>query len=257
MITHSVRLWAQLMAVVIAASMLSACGILNEDRLAGSCGIAVDGSGSAATKTGFDAASQIEHDVNGFLFQAKCRQVVFAAISGESRNDYCNQAATRIDLDPDDIGNARRVTVRAANRLAAKKEVQTLLTCIKSDPRSVDGSDILGGLAALADRRPDTTGTYQLLVISDFVIYVAGRSVGSDLATPEARQRAVNRYRSQIPNLAGADVTTAGFGVLYSDDPQKANDFDLFWRQVLTIAKCASFHRYGAAAAPLNASHPA
>ena len=229
--------------------VLSGCslGLFGEEQLSGGCGIAVDGSPSADAETGFDAGAETERTVEKFLFDAGCKQLVFAPISGASPMNRCN--AEPMDLDPEISSGTDRVQVRASLRGQALAASLELLDCIRTDPPSVQGSDILGGLATLARSRPDGSDPYRLLVISDFAAWgPEGGMRNRDLSTPELRSQLIAEYAAdgRLPDLSGAEVSTAGFGLLFSDDPRRFAGFEAFWNELMREhAGCASFGPVG------------
>ncbi|MFI0486626.1 hypothetical protein [Actinomadura sp. 9N215] len=217
--------------VAVAASLLSGCG---PERLSGACGIVVDGSGSSHSVTGFNADGEAQRHVKKFLEKAGCAQVVFAPISGASLSSICQQEA--VQLDPDVTGNVDRELLWSSRRKDVVKKTENLRRCISTDPRSTGGSDVLGGLASVAQRRPAGISEFPVLVISDFLQH--DRSVNlyrADLSTPAKRSELIGRIAAEgrIPDLSGFRLSLAGYGRLQGSDPAKFTGFDRFWRQLL------------------------
>ncbi|MEO3788422.1 hypothetical protein ABGB12_34265 [Actinocorallia sp. B10E7] len=227
---------ARLLALPIGFALLlpglTACG--GPQRLSGGCGIVVDGSGSSRETTGFNADQQLRKDLDRFLLKAKCRNVVFAAITVNSAASTCSSEP--IDLDPDEIGTTPREQVRASFRAATLIAAQSLLKCIYDDKRNDGGSDVLGGLARIARSHPDSAGDFNVLVVSDFMHTDPHVSLyRADLGTELKREKIIDGLvdRGQISDLSSIKLTTSGYGMLQGKDPAKFSQFDAFWRSVL------------------------
>jgi hypothetical protein len=223
-------------------------GGTSDDRLSGSCGIVMDGSGTGAPGTGMDTPGIAAKIVEPFLYSTKCRYVAFAPIDGASRTSVCR--GETVDLDPDTLheGHADIPNGRRDMRDSAQRKVQEIYNCIAKDPRSVHASDVLGGLWVIASNRPVDTGKYTVLVISDFAQADKNVSVySSDLSTPASRTALEDRLvkADLIPDMTGIDVQYAGYGQMVDKDPAKVAGFDAFWQEVMIgRAHCASFKKY-------------
>jgi hypothetical protein len=215
-------------------------------KLTTACGIAVDGSGSSSSTTGFNADAGIQQAVVPFLNKEGCRRVVFAPISGASQGARCTQPM--IDIDPD-LGDTTNVQLaRGKKRQQVQQKATELLKCIRTDKVSPQGSDVLGGLSLLAQLHPEGKGQYKLLVISDFLEYGPnGDITKKNLHTPAGRGKLMDQMGSRIPNLGGADLAMVGFGKLLSKDAAKFADFNTFWTDLLiNRAHCKSVHLFNA-----------
>lgn len=226
-----IRCGALLSVAAVITTALSGC---SPQRLSGTCGIVVDGSGSGDNATGFNVDKQAKDNVDKYLRETECDRVVFAPISGASQSSYCQ--AQPIDIDPAVTGNVDRKRLWAAGRAKALKQTLDLRQCIRTDPRSTGGSDVLGGLAAVEQRRPAGATHFSVLVISDFM--QTDKSVNlyqDDLRTPAKRAALIEKIAKEgrVPNLSGMRLSAAGYGLLQSKDPTRYAGFDLFWRQLL------------------------
>jgi len=227
-----------LLATLVAGS---AC-IPEPERMTAACGIAIDGSGSGDDKKGFDAGGEIKRSIVPFLVQNKCRRVAYAPIAMASEAHFCTKPSE--DIDPDVSGNVDRKKLQNRYREQTRDRVSELLDCIRKDPRSKRGSDVLGGLKVLQKNRPQGEGNYHMLVISDFVTAGPEGWMGRiDLSTPARRTSLMDVFArdKRIPDLTGTEVLTAGYGKLFSDNPERMAGFDSFWNDLLKQrGKCAS-----------------
>jgi len=221
----------------------------DDPRLTGSCGIVVDGSGSANSATGFDTKKDIDLYVDDFLFDTGCRYVAFAPIDTSSMASKCSASAPVIDLDPDDIHNGQTdvPTSRQGYRKDAVTAAQGVYDCIQREP-SPHNSDVLGGLSQIARVRPSQTGAYTVLAVSDFSHGTGYFSIhGLDLSTVSSRAAVIARIKKDdtLPDLTGIDLRTVGFGVLFASNPSKSVYFDAFWHElILKYAHAKSFRPY-------------
>jgi hypothetical protein len=225
-----------LAAAALLATSVAGCG---PQRLKGACGIVVDGSYSGNAATGFDADKQLHSQLDSFLSSAGCRYVVFAPINGASQQSICS--APELDMDPDVQGDIDRQALHQAAYKAAMRRAEAVLTCARTDPRSISGaSDIVGGLDRIAQARPPVPGPYNVLVVSDFINWtVSLRLSRENLTTEASRSALINRLASQglLPDFHGAHVYAVGFGALSSRNPARFPDFSAFWHQFMSRAQ--------------------
>ncbi|MGC5321159.1 hypothetical protein ACPXB5_20750 [Micromonospora arida] len=231
------------LALVTLGALLTETACIREPaRLSAPCGIAVDGSGSGNQKNGFAAEQEVQRTVVTFLRDKGCRRISFAPIGTASEGHRCTHGV--VDVDPDAGGTVDREKLRDQRRVAVRGQAAKLLECIRKDTVSGRGSDVLGGLKVLAKNRPAGDGTYHLLVISDFIVSGPEGSLGrKDLSTPAKRTAVIRDYANDqgLPDLSGAEITTAGYGKLFSADAARMDDFDAFWNELLiTEAKCVA-----------------
>jgi|GEM_PF-4299018 len=239
------RIAAGAAGVVLASFSLAGCGAADSlvhpggKRLTGGCGVVVDGSGTSASASGFDASAQITGAVPAFLAAANCRYVEFGPIDGTSQSSVCTQP--RLDLDPDAAGDVDRTALRASHRQLAVQRAAKVLQCVQTDPRSVKGSDVLGGIANMAAIAADGTdgpAPMRVLVISDFDNNNNGVDVQAQigqLADPAARSEIIKTLdaKGTIPDLRQIDLYTAGYGLVFPRQPGQVQAFTAFWNDVL------------------------
>jgi hypothetical protein len=216
----------------LAAGLLSGCG--GPQRLTAMCGVVVDGTGSSDAKIGFNAQQEIADHLPAFLVKTKCGTVYYAPISGDSLASRCSEDP--IDIDPNVTGDVDRSEMWTAYRGLAVKRADALQSCVRSDPTSAGGSDVLGGLAVIARDRPAGGASFPVLVVSDFL--ENDRTVNlysANLAAQTARSRLIARLgdEGRIPDLSDIELSAAGYGMLQSRNPAQFSGFDLFWRQLL------------------------
>jgi hypothetical protein len=245
-----------LIAAVVGAVLVVGLGVVlvpravkafGEDRLTGSCGVVVDGSPSGAAKTGFDVVAQLRQELPAFLSRAGCKTVAFAPIDGSSETSPC--AARPVDVDPDvKNGTVNRDSLWARKRAEVLSRAEGVVTCIRTDPRSSAGSDVLGGLKRILRDRP-ADGTYPVLVVSDFVNndhnFSLSPTGGTDIRTPQRRTAVLGalQKRDRIPDLADVEVFTAGYGINMHAVPEQFTVFDAFWQELMKErAQCDDFH---------------
>ena len=219
-----------------------------EKRLSGGCGVVVDGSPSGDAKTGFDVVEQLRDSLPAFLDKTDCKTVAFSPIDGSSEISPCT--ARSLDLDPEvNQGGVARESLWASRRADALKRAESIATCIRSDPRSRVGSDVLGGLKRSLRERPEDD-SHTLLVVSDFVNndnnLVLDPKVGTDIRTPERRAAVLTMLeaKDRIPDLADVRVFTAGYGVTLRAVPEEFSIFDAFWTELMEVrAGCSEFRK--------------
>jgi hypothetical protein len=229
--------------LTIAALLMMGVTGCSQHRLIGACGVVVDGSGSGNATTGFDASGQLHNQLSKFLTTTGCRYVVFAPINGASQQSFCSEP--ELDMDPDIQGAVDRQTLHQEAFAAAMQRSEAMLKCARSDKRSIpNASDILGGLARIAQERPSVPGPYSVLVVSDFRNWSRSLELSREnLTTQASRTALINKLASEglVPNFHDAPVYTAGFGVLQSKNPARFPAFRAFWVQFMSRAH-AQFH---------------
>jgi hypothetical protein len=123
---------------------------------------------------------------------------------------------------------------------------KNIYTCIQHEPTR--NSDVLGGLIAISQVRPDPIGSYTVLVVSDFGEATKGLTIYTPkLSTPSGRKGLIDQINNDhiMPDLNGIDVRTAGYNVQFTKDAAMSAAFDSFWREViLTHAHAKSFSRF-------------
>ncbi|MFD0442273.1 hypothetical protein ACFQ10_06165 [Streptomyces indonesiensis] len=131
----------------------TACGSDEPSRYSRTCGVVVDGSGSAAaSRTGFDAEAKLKATLQRFLADKKCRKTSFAPITKVSEASKCQ--VSPLDLDPNTSKTADRERTRTTMRAVALSNALKLLRCAqKEEP----GSDVLGGFRASGCPSPPAT----------------------------------------------------------------------------------------------------
>jgi len=233
--------WRHCAAALAATGLLltGITGCSHQQRLTGSCGVVVDGSQSGSASTGFNAAKQLHDQLGIFLQNAGCRYVVFGPIDGASQQSICSEQ--ELDMDPDLPGTTvNRQALQADGRAAAMKRALAMLSCARNDKLSNSAaSDVIGGLARIAQARPAGPGPYSVLVVSDFRNWASGLYLSRDnLATQASRAALINELASKdlVPDFHGASVYTAGFGVLSSRNGTRYPDFRAFWTQFMSRA---------------------
>ncbi|SFD25903.1 hypothetical protein [Streptomyces aidingensis] len=219
-------------ALTAAGTGCQALGITGPERYEESCGVLVDGSGSAQPyPEGFDGEILLDETLPDFLADRTCRTLSFGPITNASAGSTCR--AEPLDLDPDGDAHTDREELRASLRAAALGRARELLACARSrEP----GSDVLGALDRVAGDRPGGDGTLHLLVISDFRQYDTEFRVGEhDLTTPESRAAVLDLLAEdgRLPDLSGVRVYPVGYGMRMSDEPGAYGDFDAFWTELL------------------------
>lgn len=239
------RAVAAALALAVLAVPIAGCGLSKKvHRFKASCVIAVDGSGSSDDRHGFDATRHIEVATPTFIANQQCGKVTFVPIDGTSTVSVCS--APEVVVDPDSLpaGQSRhQVRVRAVAR--ARANAKQVLDCVRHDPRSVKGSDVVGALTRAAQFRPDK-GLFSVLVVSDWINNNNGIDLAKeDLSSAAARTRAMNRL-VEIPDLSGMHIFESGFGGPFPGGAAGAANFRAFWREfLLTRAKAASFDTKG------------
>jgi hypothetical protein len=228
-------------AVALAGAVtLAGCGAIKDvvddpadAPLTASCGVVIDGSGSSDPANGSGADAFVEDAVPRFLAESECGNVTFAPIDGVSQTSPCAQP--QVDIDPETTGNVDVQALRVQRRQAAADHAALVLKCIRTDDRSVSGSDVLGGLSRIVRQRPADGSSMAVLVISDFINNNNGVNLQTtDLSTPEARTAVIETLTGDnlVPDLTGVHLSTAGFGALYGD-PEHYQYFEAFWRELL------------------------
>jgi hypothetical protein len=234
------RITAMAVAGVLTAGSLTACS--HPAPLAGSCGIVVDASKSGNATTGFDALKELQLHLNGFLTSVGCRYAVFGPINGDSLASRCTEP--QLDMDPPDPA-ADPTTIVTAGRAAALASAKAELRCARTDSQSDTGaSDITGGLLRIMNERPHEPGPYSVLVVSDFVSFDSLLRIPDVNLTTQAMRAAIIgklATEGQVPNLTGVNVYTAGFGLNFGRNAERAQEFREFWQEYMTRAHAASF----------------
>ncbi|NUH39836.1 hypothetical protein HUF15_24295 [Streptomyces samsunensis] len=231
---HGNRRRALPAALVLAlAAAATACGSDEPSRYSQTCGVVVDGSGSAdASRTGFDAEAKLKATLQTFLSDKKCRKTSFAPITKVSEASKCQ--VSPLDLDPDTSKTADRERTRTAMRAVALSNALKLLRCAqKEEP----GSDVLGGLSRIALSKPSgDDASFDVLVVSDFdqgdTDFRLGRQ---DLSTATSRRTVIDDFLKSHgkPKLSGADVYPVGYGMKYHTDTSRYEQFNAFWTELL------------------------
>jgi len=197
-------------------------GPAGAEEITAPCAVVVDGSGSGEK---FDAVARTRATLKKFLADQKCGKLAFIPLNGVSNTSTCTE--TVLDLDPD-LGDPDEI--RASRRALAEKRALELLTCAKQENSR---SDVLGALQHVARARPEGTGAYQVLIVSDMMQSGNGASVlHADLSTPQLRAGEIQKLTSRIPDLSGVVLypTDLGRGV-YSG--QSAENVRNFWTELL------------------------
>ncbi|WP_030824393.1 hypothetical protein [Streptomyces hygroscopicus] len=219
--------------VLAVAAAGTACGSDGPSRYSRTCGVVVDGSGSAAaSRTGFDAEAKLRATLQKFLADSKCRKTSFAPITKVSAASKCQ--VSPLDLDPDGSKTADRERTRATMRAVALSNAVKLLHCAqKQEP----GSDVLGGLSRIALARPSgEDASFHVLVVSDFDQADTDFRLGrQDLSTAAGRGRVIDGLLTSHgrPKLSGADLYPVGYGMKYGTDTARYERFDAFWTELL------------------------
>lgn len=211
----------------------TACGSDEPSRYSQTCGVVVDGSGSAAaSRTGFDAEAKLKATLQSFLADKKCRKTSFAPITKVSEASKCQ--VSPLDLDPNTSKTADRERTRTTMRAVALSNALKLLRCAqKEEP----GSDVLGGLSRIGLSKPSgDDASFDVLVVSDFdqgdTDFRLGRQ---DLSTAASRRTVIDGFLKSHgrPELSGADIYPVGYGMKYGTDTSRYERFNSFWTELL------------------------
>ncbi|GAB3968100.1 hypothetical protein GCM10029978_036870 [Actinoallomurus acanthiterrae] len=215
--------------VALAAAGSFGCDPYKVPRMTAPCGVLVDGSGSGAN---FHPAQLLTEYADDFLFKNKCRDVAFGPITGASEESTCEIPA--VDIDPDDLPpGADRGAVRRGARTDAVNAARKMLACAQGKGQ-VKGSDVIGGVARIVRQRPEGSGTYHVLVVSDFAASDATTDLyTANLADPAVRGALVRKAAGRMQDLAGVALTTRGFGAGISAQPAKFGPFTQFWTELI------------------------
>jgi hypothetical protein len=206
--------------LALAATALTAC----TKELTTPCAVVVDGSGSG---TKFDAAKRLDDTFTKFAKDNKCGTMSFVPIDSAPMASTCY--IKDVDIDPDLGGNSDPEKVRTGRSKVARDDAHQMLDCAKKNALS----DVLGGLTRAAGQKPEGTGTYQILVVSDMLQNADGGSLyHTDLSTPAAIGKAVQQWAPKAPSLAGAELTITDCGVTMNSS-QAAEAVRNFWTQLL------------------------
>ena len=213
----------------------------DEPPLTRTCGVAVDGSGSGG-KEGFDADALLAEHFDRFVRDNQCAKVLFAPLSGGSEASPCSEPDTQVEEEVS--GNVDVRQVRKANRGEALKAARAMLECVRTDPRSVDGSDVIGALRILADKGRAGGSDYHVLVVSDFIHRDPALYLDTtDLSTQQARDTALRRAAGRVPDFHDASVEAVGFGKLYQKkQPDRYPGFLAFWQAFMKSAHARFSH---------------
>ncbi|GAA1255725.1 hypothetical protein GCM10009677_02080 [Sphaerisporangium rubeum] len=198
-------------AIAAAALPLSSCGE-DPEPLATPCAVVLDGSGSGEA---LKVEQLMRQHLLAFISEKKCGVVSFVPITGNSASSRCY--VPDVDLDPPKKANTDRDRIRAAALQNVKTNATAMLKCAKQEEDTVaPGSDIVGGLRRAVEKRPDGTGYYEILVISDFGQSAGGIDLYHDRQLGSKQHRTVLiaklAAKARIPDLSQAHITTRGFG---------------------------------------------
>jgi hypothetical protein len=225
---------AGLLAPALAGGLLMLSLTGCAQQLKTPCAVVVDGSGSGAR---FDAKTRLDSRLPRFLSDKKCGTLTYVPITTDSAADTCT--AEDLELDPDLQGN--RESVRAGRLEKAKKDAAWVLACAqKKDPLS----DVLGALSRAVTQRPDGSGAYQVLVVSDMLENDASVHLErDDLSTPQQRRAVIDRlvHDERIPNMRdmSLEVTDRARGI-QARDPVKYGQIAAFWRELFASKAAGS-----------------
>jgi hypothetical protein len=219
-----------LLALAVAGTGCSAFS--NEpERYTRTCGVVLDGSGSAAPgDKGFDSEAKTKANLTAFLADRECSTVYFAPITKVSRSSPCR--VSRVGLDPDLPDEADRDSVRTTMRGIALKSALELLHCAQ---RRAPGSDVIGGLYLIAQKKPSGGEPFDVLVVSDFDQGDSDFRLGDQDLTSRAKRATVIDHLlsgNGKPQLAGADLYPAGWGMAH-EKATRVPQFDAFWTELL------------------------
>ncbi len=192
------------------------------------CGVVIDGSASGAK---FDATKRLNDLLPGFLLDKTCKTLTFVPLDGSSQGSVCS--ARDIDLNPDLGGDTDPNAVRTERRAKALSLAESVLACARKSPLSVGGSDILGALARAVTQRPDGTGTYHVLVVSDLIEDDGTVNLyrTDSIGTPERRANLISYLgqHGRIPNMTDMSLEISDRGRNYSSNPADSVNFTAFW----------------------------
>jgi hypothetical protein len=212
------------LAVCASASAVSACGVFGGGPdPTRACGVVVDASGSGAD---FHADQRLRAKLDPFLQDQNCAQLAFVALNALSDTSICNEA--RLDLDPK-VGDPD--TVRAATRKEALTRSLRLLDCARKE--SFD-SDVVGALRKAGTTRPDGTGPYAVLVVSDMIQHDERVNfLTQNIDTPEARAAIINQLGDLAPRLPDTVLYPTDLSTNLAD-ARRGQDVRAFWTELFT-----------------------
>ena len=81
-------------------------------------------------------------------------------------------------------------------------------------------------------------------MVSDFISFDSLlRLPDVNLTTQAMRTAIIDKLAAegQVPDLKGINVYTAGFGLLFGRNAQRAEEFKEFWQEYMTSAHAVSF----------------
>lgn len=219
-----------LAALVCGCGLLTACGD-DSKELTAPCAVVLDGSKSG---TELDVKKLMADHVENFLYDQSCRSVVFVPITKSSEASKCEAKVPPVTLDPalppgSDVEYERGEALKRARDSAEK-----MLACAQQDEDP--GSDVVGGISKAVSGRPQGSGTYQILVISDFIQRDAKISLYKEKdLTKNRREELVAEFKadSRVPELTGVQITQYGFGLGYTVGP--VSQLRAFWEDLIPI----------------------
>ncbi|WP_204070164.1 hypothetical protein, partial [Sphaerisporangium krabiense] len=140
--------------------------------------------------------------------------------------------------DPAAVPGADVTALRRRAYKQAEKTAADVLDCAKKEGATeAPGSDVLGGISKAVGTRPEGTGAYHILVISDFAQSDSTVDLYHDSLAPADREMIIARLnaKARIPDLSGTTITYYGFGAGYA--PSQAGRVALlraFWAELVT-----------------------
>jgi hypothetical protein len=190
------------------------------------CAIVVDGSLSSGV---FDASKRLDETGTKFLVEQKCGHVSFVPLNGNSESTTCEQ--DRLAMDPG-VGNPD--TAMDGRRKLAVKRAHDLLDCTRTSRNRA--SDVLGALRLALRNKPEGSGAYRILLVSDMVLHDEHVDLNTaDLSTAAKRADVIKKLAPVTPGLKGAELfpTDLGKGTAGSTRSKFISDF---WHELLSSA---------------------
>lgn len=210
-------------AFALMAAGIPGCGA-EDGGYSAPCGVIVDGSGSGKK---FDAGKRTADLLPDFLREHKCKRLTYVPLATDSIGSTCSQKD--LDLDPDLGAGTDQDTIRAGRRAKAVKDAKAVFDCLAPKKPM---SDVMGSLARAADQRPDGTGTYYVLVVSDMLQNdPAFALTHADLSSNASRAAVLNGpLKDRVPDLSGMELEITDCARTLGD-PRKSAQVRAFWRQ--------------------------
>ena len=199
-----------------------------------------DGSPSANS---FNAAKSLKERLPSFLLDNQCQHVIFVPLTYSSQGSACDTPMVDISgADEAGTEGVDQASLEAGRRAFAVKQAQDELTCAQKEEQkqmSGGGTDVFGALTRAVRQRPDGTGTYHVLVVSDLIQDTANADLyHQNLSTPASRTKLITSlvFKGLVPNMSGMALEITDFGrdlsVGGSSGDLKSADFNDFWQQL-------------------------